>query len=130
MYGEDTYRKKVVFHLSAVKPEAEMVSEAPRGRYDFDKPENITTSIGNQIGQIEKKCVISITRKPLEPGLNLKIQLLAEFCHPSCDMKFADPCEKFESLCFKPTTQRNLKHKAPSVRALAVRKLRVCYTFT
>ena len=24
------------------KPKAEMVSEAPRGRYDFDKPENIT----------------------------------------------------------------------------------------
>ena len=42
LYGEDTYRKKVVFHLSALKPEAEMVSEASRGRYDFDKPENIT----------------------------------------------------------------------------------------
>ena len=42
IYGEDTYRKKVVFHLSALKPEAEMVSEASRGRYDFDKPENIT----------------------------------------------------------------------------------------
>ena len=33
-------------------------------------------------------------------------------------MKFADPREKCESLCFKPSTQRNLKHKAPSVRAL------------
>ena len=32
IYGEDTYRKKVVFHLSSLKPEAEMVSEAPRGR--------------------------------------------------------------------------------------------------
>ena len=33
-------------------------------------------------------------------------------------MKFADPRKKSESLCFKPATQRNLKHKAPSVRAL------------
>ena len=41
IYGEDTYRK-VVFHLSALKPKAEMVSEASRGRYDCDKPENIT----------------------------------------------------------------------------------------
>ena len=30
------------FHLSALKPEAEMISEAFRGCYDFDKPENIT----------------------------------------------------------------------------------------
>ena len=76
-------------------------------------------SIGNQIGQIEKKnSVIRITRKQLEPGLKIKNQLLAEFCHPPCDMKFADPCENFETLCFKPVTQRNLKHKAPSVRAL------------
>ena len=76
------------------------------------------SSIGYQIGQIEKNSVIRSYWKSLEPSLKLKIQLLAEFCHPSCDMKFADPCEKFESMCFKPTTQRNLKHKAPSVRAL------------
>ena len=30
------------FSLAALKPETEMVSEASRGRYDFDKPENIT----------------------------------------------------------------------------------------
>ena len=42
IYGEDTYRKKVVFHLSALKPEAEVVSEVSRRRYDFDKPKNIT----------------------------------------------------------------------------------------
>ena len=42
IYGEDTYRKNVVFLLSALKPEAEMVSDASRGRYDFEKPENIT----------------------------------------------------------------------------------------
>ena len=35
-------------------------------------------------------------------------------------MKFADPREQSESLCFKPTTQRNLKHKALSVRALVI----------
>ena len=37
-------------------------------------------------------------------------------------MKFADPREKFESLCFKPTTQRSLKHKVPSVSALVLIK--------
>ena len=42
IYGEYTYHKKFVFHLSALKPEAEMVSEAFRGCYDFDKPENIS----------------------------------------------------------------------------------------
>ena len=57
--GEDTYRKKVVFHLSELKPEAEMVSEASRDRYDFDKPENITDLFGNPIGQIEIKIVSS-----------------------------------------------------------------------
>ena len=41
------------------------------------------TSIGNQIGQIEKKnSVIRSYWKPVEPGLQLKIQLL--------DIKFAD----------------------------------------
>ena len=30
------------FYFSALKPEAEMASEASRGRYDLDKPENIT----------------------------------------------------------------------------------------
>ena len=57
--------------------------------------------------------------KPLVPGLKLKIQLLAEFCPPSVwYIKFADTHEQLESLCVKPTTQSNLKHKAPSVRAL------------
>ena len=77
-------------------------------------------AIGNQIGQSWKNSVIRITRKPLEPDLKLKIQLLAEFCHPSCDMNFADPRKQCESLCIKPTTQRNLKHPVPSVRALSV----------
>ena len=43
-------------------------------------------------------------------------------------MKFDDTREKFESLCFKPTTQRNLKHKAPSVRALVIETLRLLVT--
>ena len=42
IYKEDTYRKKAVFHLLTLKPEAEMVSEASRGCNDFDKHENIT----------------------------------------------------------------------------------------
>ena len=41
IYEEDTYRKKVVFNLSALKPKAVVASKAPRGRYDFDKHENI-----------------------------------------------------------------------------------------
>ena len=42
IYGEDTYRKKVVFYLLALKPKATVASKAPRGRYNFDKPKNIT----------------------------------------------------------------------------------------
>ena len=38
IYGEDTYCKKVVFYLSALKPNVVVASKAPRGRYDFDKP--------------------------------------------------------------------------------------------
>ena len=110
--------KKVVFYWSALKPEDEMVSEASRGRYDLDKPENITDRYRQSNRTTWKNSVIRIPRKPLEPGLKLKIHLLVEFCHPSCDMNFADPREKSESLCIKPMTQRNLKHRAPSVRAL------------
>ena len=35
-------------------------------------------------------------------------------------MKFVDPREMSESMCCKPMTQRNLKRKAPSVRALGL----------
>ena len=90
IYGEDTYCKKVVFHMSALKPGAEMVSEASRGRYDFDKPENITDLYRQSNRSTQKNSVIRSYRKPLEPGLKLKIQLLAEFCHPSCNIKFVD----------------------------------------
>ena len=50
-------------------------------------------AIGNKIEQLEIIIIIKImiTRQPVETGLKLKIQLLAEFCHPSCDMNFADP---------------------------------------
>ena len=51
------------FHLSALKPKAEMVSEASRKRYDFDKSENITRIIGNQIGQIENRVGSRICKK-------------------------------------------------------------------
>ena len=109
MYREDTYRKKVVFYLSALKPEDEMVSEASWGCYDLDKPENIKAHYRQSNRTTWKNSVIRITQTQLEPGLKLKIQLLAHFCHPSCDMKFADPHENSESLCIKPMTQRNLK---------------------
>ena len=35
------HREKVVFCLPALKPEAEMVSEASKGHYDLDNTENI-----------------------------------------------------------------------------------------
>ena len=118
IYGEDTYRKKVVFHLSALKLEAAMISEASRGCYDFDKPENIKDLYRQSNWTNWKNSVIRLTRKPLEPGLKLEIQLLAVFFHPSCDINFAGTREKLKCLNFKPMTQRNLKHKALSVRAL------------
>ena len=96
------------FYLSALKSEAEMASEASRRRYDLDKPENITGHYLQSNRTTWKNSVIRITRKPLARGLKLKIQLLAEFCHPSCDMNFADPRQKCESLWIKPTTQTNL----------------------
>ena len=68
-----------------------MASEASRGRYDLDKPENITGHYRQSNQTTWKNSVIRITRKPLERGLKLKINLLAKFCHPSCDMNFADP---------------------------------------
>ena len=43
---------------------------------------------------------------------------LPSFVHPAYDIKFADTHEQLESLGFKSTTQRNLKHMAPSVMAL------------
>ena len=103
--------------MSALKPKAEMVSEAPRECYDFDKPKNIGPLSAIKSDKL-KKLSHHDNSETLEPGLKLKIQLLAEFCHSSRDMKFTDPREKFESLCFKPTTRRNLKHKVLSVRAL------------
>ena len=77
------------------------------------------TSIGNQIGQIKKNSVIRSYRKPLEPGLKLKIQLLAELCPPSVWHKICWYRWTI-SLSFKPTTHRNLKHKVPNVRALSI----------
>ena len=47
-YGGDGYRKTVILDFPALKPTALMASKAYRGRYDFDKPENI----GNQIKQV------------------------------------------------------------------------------
>ena len=81
-----------------------------RGRYDLNKPENITDRYRqSNRTTLKKNSVIRITRKPLEPGLKLKIHLLAKFCHPSCDMKFTDPREKSESLCFKTNDTKELK---------------------
>ena len=45
---------KVVFHLSALKPKAEMVSEAPRGCYDFDRPENIGPLLAIKSDKLKK----------------------------------------------------------------------------
>ena len=63
---------------------------ASRGRYDFDNAENITDIYRQSNQENCENSVIRSYRKPLEPGLKLKMQFLAEFCHPSCDIKFAD----------------------------------------
>ena len=68
IYREDTYRKKVVFYLSALNPEAEMASEVSRRRYDLDKPENITGHYRQSNRTTWKNSVFRITRKPLELG--------------------------------------------------------------
>ena len=41
--------------------------------------------------------VIRSLRKPQEPGLKLKIQLLAEFCHPSCDINSLIPVKTWNA---------------------------------
>ena len=96
-YGEDPYRKTVVFHLSALKPRALVASKAPRGCYDFDKPENITDLYRQSNQTTWKNSVIRSYRKPLEPGWKLKIQLLAEFCPPSVWHKICWYREQLES---------------------------------
>ena len=106
--------------VSTKTPKVKWFLRHPEGAMTLTKPENITDLYRQSNRTNWKISVTRITQKPSEPGLKLKIQLLDKFCHPRCDIKFADPHLKFESLCFKPTTQRNLKHKAPSVRALLI----------
>ena len=108
--------RRLFFTCQRWNPKLKWFLRHPEGAMTLTNLIISQNSIGNQIGQIEKNSIIRSYRKPFDS--KLKIQRLAEFCHLSCDMKFADPHENFESLCFKPTTQRNLKHKAPSVRAL------------
>ena len=50
-------------------------------------------NISNEIYKKKKNSAIWEGWKPLVPGLELKIQLLAEFVHPACDIKFADTRE-------------------------------------
>ena len=83
----------VVLDFPALKSRALVASKAPKGCYDFDKPENI----GNK-KKWKKNTAIWRYWKPLEPCLKLKIQLLAKFVHPACDIKFADTHEQLESL--------------------------------
>ena len=57
-----------MFHTQeeeALKPRALVVSEASKGRYDLDKPENIT-DLYRRFG---KNSVIRSYQKPLQPGL-------------------------------------------------------------
>ena len=77
------------------------------------------TAIANQIGQLEKKRHQD-NSETIRNWLRAQNPASCRVCHPSCDMNFADPHEKSESMCIKPMTQRNLKHLAPSVRALTL----------
>ena len=51
-------------------------------RYDLDKPENIIDLYRQSNLATWKNSIIRSYQKPLEPGLKLKIQLVAEFCPP------------------------------------------------
>ena len=73
----------VVLYFPALKPIALVASKALRGRYDFDKPKNITDLYGNQIKKKIEKSASWRYWKPQELGLKLEIQLLAEFCPPT-----------------------------------------------
>ena len=85
-------------------------------------PENIGIEI--QKKKKKKKKEKKKKKKELLEATSLKSQsllLLAELCPPNMWHKIADTQEQLKSLCVKPTTQRatkELKHKAPSVRAL------------
>ena len=96
-----------------------MASKAFKGHYDLEKAENITDLYGKSNKEIEKK--IAPAGVIRSHSARLKAQdpsFLPSFVHPACDIKFADTREELESLGVKSTTQRNLEHKAPSVRAL------------
>ena len=102
---EETYCKMVVPDFPELKTQScRVIFNTPEGTMTFFWICQTTENIGNQMTKNWKNSAMWECRKPLE----LKIQLA------ECDMKFADTCAKLESA--KSRTQRNLKHKAPSVR--------------
>ena len=111
----------VVLYFLGLKPRAPVASKAPRGRCDFEKPENNTDLYRQSKKKKKKKTQNSATwsyQKPLEPGFKLKIQLLVEFCSPSgwCKIRWY-PWMVGKSV-FQTNDTKELKNKAPSVRAL------------
>ena len=77
------------------------------------------TAIGNQIGQLEKKRHQD-NSETIGSGLKFKIQLLAEFCHPLSDMKFADPRGKSESIVFQTNDTKELKTQGTECQGPAI----------
>ena len=69
--------------LSSVKTQSSGGFWSSKGVLDLDKPKIITNLYQQSKWTTWKNRVIRSYRKPSEPGLKLKIQLLAEFCPPS-----------------------------------------------
>ena len=106
IYGEDTYRKKVVFHLSVLKPEAEMVSEASRGCYDLDKHENITNLYRQSNRTNWKKQRHQELSETMTAGLKAQDPASCWVLSPIVWHKICWYLLKLKSLSFKPTTQK------------------------
>ena len=102
--------------LFSTKHKALVASKASIGHYDFDKPENIIALYqqSNRTKWKKKKCHLELS-EAIRAGLKAQDPASCRVIYPACDIKFADTREQLKSPSFKPTTQRNLKHKAPDV---------------
>ena len=118
---EKTHHARGLFLSLELKPGALVASNTPSRRYESVLSNHWKYRQSNKKKKRKNSAIWELW-KPLAPGLKLKIQLLASFVNPACDIKFPDTREQSEFLCVQSTTQRNLIHKTPSVRALMLCK--------
>ena len=95
---------------------APVASNIPRGCCDIFW--NLLKHWKQPNKKIEKIAPSRKVKKSQGPDWSSRSSFLPSFIHPAYDIKFADTRDQLESLFVKSMTQRNLKHKAPSVRAL------------